>query len=203
MYNIEDALGIEKSTSNFIEAGIQENVKLTGVRVDTSVNGNDFIEFSFKKANSGTATHTEWKPNKSANDTDEIFNERCKKQYARMLQILLCFYTKEQLKEVAQPKFTGFKDLAEWVQKMLEKANIETTPLRVKFIYNDNDFISLPRYAKYTFIEPMTITAENSQIRVLGIDKVKRSVKADVEEIIDFDSSKSTANESLTNDLPF
>ena len=201
MYNLDAALGIEKSTSNFIEAGIQENVKISGVRVDTSINGNDFIEFAFKKANSGTATHTEWKPNKSSSDTDETFNERCKKQYARMLQILLCFYTKEQLKEVAQPNFSEFKDLTEWVKKMLEKADLENTSLRVKFIYNDNDFISLPRYAKYTFIEPMTIKSEDSQIRILGIDKVKRYIKADVEEVISFGSS--TTNTSPGDDLPF
>lgn len=194
MYNIQAALGIEKSTQSYIEAGIQENVILSGIRIEKSINGNQFIEFSFKKANAGIATHTEWEPNKAA--TEEETNERCNKQYARLLQILLCFYTVEQLKEITPPNFEGFTDLINWVKNMLEKVDLDNNPIRVKFIYNDSDFISLPRYAKYTFIESMKIKPEDSQIRVLGIDKIKRSIKADKEEPVTFGTESSS-------DLPF
>lgn len=210
LYNIQEALSVEQSTNNFIVPGIQENVKLSGVRVDVSINGNAFIEFSFKKANSGTATHTEWEPSKRDGQTDEDFRNKCKNQYARILQILLCFYTKEQLEQ--HGNFNDFKGLTEFVKNCLEKADLENTPLRVKFVYNNKDYVSLPQYAVYTFIEPMSIKAEDSKIRILtNIDKLQKSIEADKETVTMFTSNTTTVdsstlsgvNENNSNDLPF
>ena len=47
----------------------------------------------------------------------------------------------------------------------------------------------------------MTNKSEDSQIIILGIYKVKRSIKADEEEVISFGSS--TTNTSSGDDLPF
>lgn len=181
MYNIKEALSVEISANNFIKPGIQENVKLSGVRTDSSINGNLFIEFSFKKANVGTATHTEWEPVKFDGMSDEDFRKKCKNQTTRITQILLCFYTKQQLEEM-NPSFSDFKGLIDFVKSLLDKADTENTLLRVKFIYNNKDYISLPQYSMFTFIEPMSISADESKIRILtNIDKLQKSIEADVE----------------------
>lgn len=204
MYNINSALSVEKNTNNYLDAGIQENVKITEVRTDVSVNGNPFIEFTFKKMNGGSATHTEWEPKRFDQDTNDSFNLKCAKQYARILQILGCFYSEEYLKSLDFNPAT-FAELAKWTKEMLERADLSKL-LRVKFIYNESDFISLPRYAKYVFIEPMTVKAEDSLIRILSIDKLQKSIKADVEVAGETafapDVNTSTKPEN-TSDLPF
>ena len=69
-YNILSALQIEKADKNFIEAGIHENIALSGVRNEKSQNGGNFIEFKFTNEFGAAFTHTEWEP--SARPTDSV-----------------------------------------------------------------------------------------------------------------------------------
>lgn len=196
MYSKERAQKIEKNDTKYIPAGIQENVALKSARVTTSPQGNMFLEIVFEK-DGATLTQTEWKPTKFGNMTEEDLQKKEDTQFSRMMQILLCFYKDEELIFNA----TSFADWAAEIADYLNKAD-KSKLLRVKIVYNNKGYTTLPTYAKYTFIEPMNVSKEDSAIVELGIDKFTRPVIADKEEVVDTLSITETSNDD-PNGLPF
>lgn len=196
MYSKERAQKIEKNDTKYIPAGIQENVALKSARVTTSPQGNMFLEIVFEK-DGATLTQTEWKPTKFGNMTEEDLQKKEDTQFSRMMQILLCFYKDEELIFNA----TSFADWAAEIANYLNKAD-KSKLLRVKIVYNNKGYTTLPTYAKYTFIEPMSVSKEDSAIIELGIDKFTRPVVADKEEVVDTLSVTETSNDD-PNGLPF
>ena len=47
IYSSQRAQAIQKKDVAYLGAGIQDNVVLEAIRVDKSINGNNFIEFKF------------------------------------------------------------------------------------------------------------------------------------------------------------
>lgn len=196
MYSKERAQQITKNDIKYIPAGIQENVALRSARVTTSPQGNLFLEIVFEK-DGATLIQTEWKPTRFGNMTVEDVQKKEDNQFSRMMQILLCFYKDEELIFNS----TTFEDWAKEISNYLNKAD-KTKLLRVKIVYNNKGYTTLPTYAKYTFIEPMTISKEDSTIVELGIDKFTRPVVADKEEVVD-PINTTTETEEDPNGLPF
>lgn len=196
MYSKERAQQITKNDIKYIPAGIQENVALRSARVTTSPQGNLFLEIVFEK-DGATLIQTEWKPTRFGNMTVEDVQKKEDNQFSRMMQILLCFYKDEELIFNS----TTFEDWAKEISDYLNKAD-KTKLLRVKIVYNNKGYTTLPTYAKYTFIEPMTISKEDSTIVELGIDKFTRPVVADKEEVVD-PINTTTETEEDPNGLPF
>lgn len=195
MYSKERAQQIAKNDIKYIPVGIQENVALKSAKVTTSPNGNLFLEITFEK-DGATLTQTEWKPTKFGNMSDEDLQKKEDTQFSRMMQILLCFYKDEELIFNA----TSFEGWAEEVANYLNRAD-KSKLLRMKVVYNNKNYTTLPTYAKYTFIEPMSISKEESSIIELGIDKFTRSVIADQESNID--PLNTVGETSDENGLPF
>ena len=176
MYSSEKAKTVLKKDVAYLSAGIYEDVKLVAVRFDRSIRGNYFIEFRFEK-DGKTMSHTEWEPTKGTR-TDEEFQSTCDNQFSRIDQILKCFYPNDE-----DRKFSGdsFKEFAEWIVTMLDNANKDTL-LRVKIVYNNSGYTTLPKYARYTFIEPMSLFNENKSVIVkLNIDLFEKPIIADQE----------------------
>lgn len=196
MYSKERAQQITKNDIKYIPAGIQENVALRSARVTTSPQGNLFLEIVFEK-DGATLIQTEWKPTQFGNMTVEDVQKKEDNQFSRMMQILLCFYKDEELIFNS----TTFEGWAKEISDYLNKAD-KTKLLRVKIVYNNKGYTTLPTYAKYTFIEPMTISKEDSTIVELGIDKFTRPVVADKEEVVD-PINTTTETEEDPNGLPF
>lgn len=196
MYSKERAQQITKNDIKYIPAGIQENVALRSARVTASPQGNLFLEIVFEK-DGATLIQTEWKPTRFGNMTVEDVQKKEDNQFSRMMQILLCFYKDEELIFNS----TTFEDWAKEISDYLNKAD-KTKLLRVKIVYNNKGYTTLPTYAKYTFIEPMTISKEDSTIVELGIDKFTRPVVADKEEVVD-PINTTTETEEDPNGLPF
>lgn len=196
MYSKERAQQITKNDIKYIPAGIQENVALRSARVTTSPQGNLFLEIVFEK-DGATLIQTEWKPTRFGDMTVEDVQKKEDNQFSRMMQILLCFYKDEELIFNS----TTFEDWAKEISDYLNKAD-KTKLLRVKIVYNNKGYTTLPTYAKYTFIEPMTISKEDSTIVELGIDKFTRPVVADKEEVVD-PINTTTETEEDPNGLPF
>lgn len=199
IYSTELANQIETSDnkSKYLDAGIHEDVKLVGAKVDKSVNGNTFLEIKFEK-NGQDLTHTEWESSRMPNMTEEEYQARGSRQVKRILQILGCFYPKEVL------IFTGssYVEFINWVASLLNKANKEIL-LRVKVVYNKKGYTTLPSYCKFTFIEPMVLPeGEESKIAELNIDQFTRPIVADNEVKVD-NPLVSVSVDTPANDLPF
>lgn len=175
MYSSNRAKTITKKDIAFLAGGIHEDAFLIATKYETTANGNKFIEFKFEK-DSRIMTHTEWEPTKGEMTT-EVFEEKCDKQFSRIEQILKCFYKEDELEFIG----ANFSEFAEWVCKLLSDEKVKQVPLKVKVIYNDKGYTTLPKYAKYTFIEPMSLVLEGkSKVTKLGIDNFEKPV-ADVE----------------------
>ena len=195
MYSKERAQQVAKNDNKYIPAGIQENVALKSARVATSPNGNVYLEIAFEK-DGATLIQTEWKPTKSPTMTDEDLQKREDNQFSRMMQILYCFFKDEELIFNA----STFEGWAQEVADYLNRAD-KTKLLRVKVVFNQKGYTSLPTYAKYTFIEPMTVDKENSSIVQLGIDNFTRPIVADKEKPVD--PLSTTEEVEKSDDLPF
>lgn len=180
MYNSNKAKEIEtlakdsEATTNSIGAGIYENVRLIGAKSDISKNGNKFIELSFD-VNGTTVRSTEYEPRKEYFGTPvdpAALQTKQANQYARMVKILKCFYTDEEI----NCDCDTFEEFANWIVSML--TGKDDVLLRVKFVYNDAGYLTLPSYIKFTWIELMSV--EVSKMEILGIDRMTK-VKADTE----------------------
>lgn len=198
IYSTELANKIETidNSNKYLEAGIHENVSLVSSRTEKSINGNTFLEIKFEK-DGKMLTHTEWESNKLPEMTEEAYQERVSKQVKRVLQILSCFYPKEAL------VFTGatYKEFAEWAANLLNAAD-KTKLVRVKVVYNNKGYTTLPNYCKFTFIEPMNLPeGQKSMISILNIDQITRPVIADKE--TKEDNPLETISQDTNNDLPF
>lgn len=177
MYSKERAQQVTKNDVKFIPAGIQENVALKSARVAESPTGRKFFEVTFEK-DGATLVQTEWKPdNKNSELSDEAVQKKEDNQFSRIMQLLLCFYKDEQL------IFNGtkFEEFSKEVVDYLNNAD-KSKLLRVKVVYNDKGYTTLPSYAKYTFVEPMVLPeGQTSAITELRIDNFAKPIVADVE----------------------
>lgn len=200
IYSTELANQIQESKNKYLEAGIHDNVKFVNARVDKSINGNIFIEFKFEK-DEQTITHTEWESTKKPMESEEDFQNRANRQVKRILQILSCFYPKEAL------VFAGssFSEFANWVVNLLNAANKDIL-LRVKIVYNNKGYTTLPNYCKFTFIEPMNLPeGQVSKITELNIDVFVRPITADKEttDVNPLDKVDKGVADTQNDDLPF
>lgn len=203
MYSKERAQQITKNDVRFISAGIHENVQLKSARLAESPTGNKFLEIVFEK-DGATLTQTEWKPTKFEDMDEAALQKKEDTQFSRMMQILLCFYKDEQL------IFNGstFEEFATEVVNYLNNAD-KSKLVRVKIVYNSKGYTTLPSYAKYTFIEPMTLPeGMTSAIVKLGIDNFEKPIVADVETPVDtldsvIKNETTSFNTGNLNDLPF
>lgn len=192
MYNSSRAKEI-KATNKVITAGINEDCKLLGAEMKVSpIKGNAFIEIAFENKEGVRFTQTEWTPTKFEGMSDADLEAKYDTQYARMLQILECFYPEEQL------NFNGesFVEFADWLVNLLNNAD-KSSLLRIKLVYNNKGYITLPSYAKFKFIEKMNI--EKSQIILLDKDQITKPELAD-KEVANPNPLNGTTN---TNGLPF
>mgnify|MGYP005902628329 FL=1 len=200
IYSTELANQIQESKNKYLEAGIHDNVKFVSARVDKSINGNIFIEFKFEK-DEQTMTHTEWESTKKPMESEEDFQNRANRQVKRILQILSCFYPKEAL------VFAGssFSEFANWVVNLLNAANKDIL-LRVKIVFNNKGYTTLPNYCKFTFIEPMNLPeGQVSKITELNIDVFVRPITADKEttDVNPLDKVDKGVADTQNDDLPF
>lgn len=179
MYNTKRAEEnvVISNDSKYLDAGIHDNVKVEEASVRKSPTDKTFLEIKFTK-DGKVMTHTEWEARKRDDETTESYEAKCDRQVSRMLQILKCFYPKESL------VFTGssFKEFVDWVAAMINAAD-KNKLVKVKIVYNDSGYTTLPKYSAFQFIEPMVLPeGETSKIAKLGIDLFERPIVADKEQ---------------------
>ena len=202
-YSVDKNLEVVLNTAKFIGPGIQENVYLKEIKHGNTDKGNEFLAFYFEDAAGFKLSHTEWPVNamKPLEEMTEVeaTNYLTKKdnQKRRIGQIVCTFIPKDNYNFVV-PSNT-FKEYAENIIRLLE-GKTEDIPIRVKVVYNNKNFTTLPNYWKYTFIEQMSIPSEKSSIKPLNIDKFVRTTPDLISNGID---SLSPIKEVSKEDLPF
>lgn len=200
IYSSQRAQAIQKKDIAFLGAGIHDNVTLESVRVDKSPSDNSFIEFKFVAPDGKSVIHTEWEPRKIGDMTDDMLQIKCDNQFARIDQILECFYPNKESRQFTGENFTQFIN---WVATMLNNAD-KSIRLRIKVVYNNNGYTTLPKYAKYRFIEPMSVVDKGESVIVkLGIDQFEKPIIADIEQSNPNPLNSTQINNDNPSDLPF
>lgn len=203
-YSKKAAQEVSDFKSKYMPAGINENVTLDKVEVKVSPNGNKMFDITFVNEQGQTAVHTEWEPKMAPWMKDKSDLERNQaRQYKKMLQILLCFYTDEQI-NFEGDDFMGF---ANYIAMMLNAAD-KTKKLRLKLVYNKDGYTTLPTAVDDAFIEPMELgDGESYKVQINAKDVIVRPVTADKEVKNDnpftTPEAATTAFENKTDDLPF
>lgn len=203
-YSKKAAQEVSDFKSKYMPAGINENVTLDKVEVKVSPNGNKMFDITFVNEQGQTAVHTEWEPKMAPWMKDKSDLERNQaRQYKKMLQILLCFYTDEQI-NFEGDDFMGF---ANYIAMMLNAAN-KTKKLRLKLVYNKDGYTTLPTAVDEAFIESMELgDGESYKVQINAKDVIVRPVTADKEVKNDnpftTPEAATTAFENKTDDLPF
>lgn len=193
-YSKKAAQEVSDFKSKYMNAGINEGVSIDKVEVKVSPNGNKMFDITFINEQGQTAVHTEWEPKMAPWMKDKSDLERNQaRQFKKMLQILMCYYTDEQI------NFEGedFMSFANYIATMLNAAD-KTKKLRLKLVYNKDGYTTIPTAVDDTFIEPMSVT--ESKIQITAKDIVVRPVIADKEVTVNnpFTTSTMTAAPAFT-----
>ena len=190
----------EEFNSSYMPVGINENVTLKEVNVSKTTNGRDFLEIIFENEQGQTATMTEWKNEKNMwIKTDEDLQRRDDAQFGRILQVIHCYYPKEQV------NFEGssFVEMINWVKQTFNAVTEKKAyPLHLKVVYDKNGYTKVSNLG--VFVEPMSVT--ESQIKLWKNDLLERPVVADKEPASDpltMTSAPVTADSTGADDLPF
>lgn len=207
IYNTEGiSVNINKD-NNYVEAGIIENVELKNVRYAVSPNGSEFIEFSFEDENGNKLTQTEYKP--SSDDNTKLLDKTVK-QMKRIMQIVcgsddknpdtITFISPSEYKIAAN----DFKSYCEAVIRILGNRFVGKK-VRIKAVYSDKGYVTLPKYSTYVFIEPMSLPKEKSKIRILGIDQIVRPElsRPTFSNSSPFETIAAATKPEPTSDIPF
>lgn len=174
-YSKKAAQEVSDFKSKYMNAGINEGVSIDKVEVKVSPNGNKMFDITFINEQGQTAVHTEWEPKMAPWMKDKSDLERNQaRQFKKMLQILMCYYTDEQI------NFEGedFMSFANYIATMLNAAD-KTKKLRLKLVYNKDGYTTIPTAVDDTFIEPMDVA--ESKIQITAKDVIVRPVIADKE----------------------
>ena len=169
--------GAESRDVRFLEAGIHDGAQYNGARKGETNNGNKFIEFSFVKEGK-LLTATEYEPKKWPGDSDEKFRASCQDQALRILRILTPAYDEAVLSSFSG---TSFDALCDWAVS-LTNAISKDLKVRLKAVYDNKGYVTLPKYTYYTFIENMNIAKDKSMISELTRDKFTKPELGDKEE---------------------
>lgn len=160
-------------TSDYISAGINDNVFLKEVNVKKSPTGKDFLEIVFENEAGQTASLSEWKNEKGLyTKTDDDLQRADNAQFGRMMQIINCFY-----ETIEDTTLNSFVDMINWVSSKLTPMIATKKALRLKVVYDKKGYTTISRNG--IFVEPMTV--EKTQIKKFARDLFERPVQADNE----------------------
>jgi hypothetical protein len=205
-YKFDSSLKVTPKRTTYIGVGIHENISLIGVRNDVSPNGSKFLEFTFENTDGQTLKHTEYEPIKATVKPDVIdpdqvkeleekyetwFQNKIKSQMARVYAIASIFVPEDML--LFEVK--NFEEFSKRIVFLLSNSK-NGKKVRIKVVYSDKGYASLPTYTKMPWIEPMDISSDKSAIGILSIDKMTRDAIKDKE-------APTTAPALLDSTTPF
>ena len=194
-YNVTKDLGNDNTSRNFMDVGIHENCELTRVEYNKTEKGNEFLAFYFVNPEGEELSHTEWKPRSESAD-------RVENQIQRIKQ-LICGYRGDKTIYISRDSFVfkadDFEEFAKTTINLLGDS-YKGKKVRVKVVYSDTGYTSLPQYWKFRFIESMDVLKENSKIKMMSIDKVTREPKPDV---VETTLNPIEVKAKVNDDLPF
>ena len=189
MYQINQTVKSEGSSTSVFPLGISENVEMTGVSVDTASNGNAFLKFAFKSEEGSSLNHFEW----PIDTNNEGWEKKLQSQMKRVKHILTKFMEEDKIIINA----TSFDDFAKTVITLLGNSYVGKK-LRVKTVYSYNNYVSIPKYVP--FVETMDVNP--TKLNITSFDKMEKD-EADNPATLTSTASNGAAGQPAESGLPF
>jgi len=211
LYKMDKDLKGSFDGTPYMDSGIHENVEMDRVEYGKSDKGNEFIAFYFKDASGAQVSKTEWPVREP--DYDKVDNEEDREKLKNMYESMVTNQM-ARIKHICvdsgyveNDKFVFEADTFEkFAKSIIDILNdsYKGKKVRIKVVYDRNNFTSLPSYTRYVWIEPMSISSEESKMRILSIDKMERT-RPDREPVDSnpFDNSSTKSESTNKEDLPF
>ena len=155
--------GFECVTDGVI-TGFVENVTICGFDTGVSGNGNAFWDVKLKDSKGNESNMREYDIDKSREGWEKKQNSQLKR-----LKHLLTKFVPEG---TALPQAATFPELWSGIQAILVQAQCNTKPMRLKMVYNNKGFLSVPAYVP--FLEPMTVGAMETKLKLTDFDTTVR-----------------------------
>lgn len=144
--------------------GFVENVTICGFDTGTSQNGNAYWDIMLKDSKGNESNHREY-------DIDQS-REGWEKKQASQLKRIKHILTKFVPEGTQLPQANTFPELWAAVQQILISAQCNTKPMRLKMVYNNKGFLTVPAYVP--FLEPMSIGTNESKLKLTDFDTTVR-----------------------------
>tara|TARA_R110000764_G_scaffold151036_4_gene238527 strand:+ start:113 stop:733 length:621 start_codon:yes stop_codon:yes gene_type:complete len=142
-----------------------ENVVISGFDIGATDGGAAFFDIKLKDSNGNETNMREYEPDTTRDD----YAKKSKSQMTRLKHVV----TKFVPEGTALPAVATFPELWAAVKQLLIANQCNTKPVRVKLIYNDKGFLSIPKYVP--FLESMTVAAADSKLNLNpGFDNLTR-----------------------------
>ena len=172
LYKVSKDLQVGGSGNSYISPGIHEDIVLTNVEYRVSEKGNEFLAFYFENEIGEKLPHTEWQVRFGENMDEkekEAYESKVVNQMRRVQRIVTAFIPDDEF----DFEVDTFKDFAENTVKILGD-RYKDKKVRLKVVYDNRNFASIPTYTRYPWIESMEVPVEKSKIRKLSIDRWER-----------------------------
>lgn len=183
LYKIDQSTQVqEEALASTIPVGINENCELVGVGRFEASNKSDYLCFTWRDEHKNELKHMEWdidperitpKPGES---TDDAVTRRVNQMLVRIKHICTKFIPENTF----AVQGNTFADLCDSVVGILTPNLYTGKKVRLKVIYNWNDYCALPNFCP--FVEDMTIDPTKLKInpRFDKMEKATAPVQAEV-----------------------
>jgi hypothetical protein len=177
IYNVTADLQKKDISNRYMGVGIHENSELTSIEYKKTDKGSEFIAFYFENELKEKLSHTEWRvqPTKNIETMSEkdakIYLSLVTSQIRRINAIATTYVSEDTFRKV---KGNTFEEFCLNVIACIGET-YKGVKVRIKVVYDKRNFTALPSYTNYEWIEPMTVSRENSKIKVLAKDKMVKS----------------------------
>lgn len=177
LYSVTADIQKKDISNRYMGVGIHENSELTSIEYKKTDKGSEFIAFYFENELKEKLSHTEWRvmPTKDINTMSEkeskTYFSLVTGQIRRLNAIATTFISEEAFRAV---KGNTFEEFCTNVIKAIGES-YKGVKVRIKVVYDKRNFTALPSYTNYEWIELMTVSKEDSKIKILAKDKMTKS----------------------------
>jgi len=190
MYQMNQKVQSEGTSTKVFPLGISENAEMTNVSVETASNGNSFLKFSFVAPEGENLSHLEWPIDTAV----EGWEKKMTSQMKRVKHIMTKYLEEDKCIITAD----SFETFCQQVITLLGNTYVGKK-LRMKTVYSYNNYVSVPKYVP--FMEPMDV--EKSRLNITNFDKMEKDEADNPAALTSTAPQNGAATEPAESDLPF
>lgn len=183
LYSVTADIQKKDISNRYMGVGIHENCEMTSIEYKKTDKGSELLAFYFENELKEKLSHTEWRvmPTKDINTMTEkeakTYFSLVTSQIRRFNAIATTYISEEAFRNV---KGNTFEEFCLNIIDAIGDA-YKGVKVRIKVIYDKRNFTALPSYTNYDWIELMTVSKEESKIKILAKDKMTKSVPKKLE----------------------